>query len=283
MEVIHVSGSNIKFVAIALGIFCFWTLFLKDSNDYDVNVQTNVSASDGLDLKLIGPLLKKAKDAETLEKLINDPAQGVNNLDLNEDDKVDYINVTEYGKGSNRGFSLTSDMGGGEIQEIATIQIEKKGDNADVQVQGNREIYGNNSYYHSHMPGIGSYLLMSYMFRPHPFYYSRWGYGYYPPYYRSYGRVSHRAYSSRNTASRSNSNFRKSNTNKMSSKITSPNKGKSSSKVKAPLRNPTKSQKSFQKRNPSKRARSGGFGRSSRGSVKRSSSGRSRGGFGRGK
>jgi hypothetical protein len=278
-----VSGSNIKFIAIALGIFCFWTIFFKDSDNYDVKVQTNVQASDGLNLKLIGPLLKKAKDAEGLEKLLNDPSEGVNNLDLNEDEKVDYINVTEYGEGNNRGFSLTTDMGGGEVQEIATVQIEKKGDNADVQVQGNRQIYGNSNYYHSHMPGIGTYLLMSYMFRPHPFYYSRWGYGYYPPYYRSYGRVSHGAYSSRTANARNNSNFSKSRTNKMNSKITSPNKGKSSSKVRAPLKNPTKSQKSFQKRNPSKRVRSGGFGRSSRGSVKRSSSGRSRGGFGRGK
>jgi hypothetical protein len=283
VEVIQVNDSFTKLIAVVLSVYFLWVVFLKDSDEYNVNVQTSVSASDGLNLKTIGPLLKTAKDAEDLEKLINDPSQGVNNLDLNEDDKVDYINVTEYGEGENRGFSLTTDMGEGQVQEIATIQIEKMGEDANVQIQGNQSIYGQNHYYHNRMPGIGTYLLMSYMFRPHPFYRSPWGFGYYPSYYRSYGRVSSRSYNSRVSGQSRNSGYSQSKSSKMSSKVTSPNKGMSSSKIKAPLKNPTTSQKSFQKRNPSKRARSGGFGRSSRGSVKRSSSGRSRGGFGRGK
>lgn len=274
--------SNTNFWMIGLIIFSVWVLFFKDSDEYSVNVQTNISAADGLDLKAIGPLLKKAKNAQELEKLLNDPTVGVNNLDLNEDDKVDYINVTEYGEGNNRGFSLSVNMGlaEGDTQEVASILLEKKGDQADVQITGNQQIYGRNHYYHSHWNTLGSIFLMSYLFRPHPLYYSPWRYGYYPSHYSSYRRVSYSAYRGRGSVN-TPSTMSKSTQKRSTSNIKSPNNGKSSSKVRAPLKSPTRSQKSFQSRNPSKRVRSGGFGRSSRSSVRGRSG--SRGGFGRGK
>jgi len=268
-------------LAIGLIVFSLWVLFFRDSDEYNVNVQSNINASDGLDLKAVGPLLKKAKNAEELEKLLNDSSVGVNNLDLDEDDKVDYINVTEYGEGNSRGFSLSVKMGqGDDTQEIATIELKKKGDQADIQITGNQQIYGHNHYYHSNWNSLGSIFLMSYLFRPHPFYYSPWRYGYYPSYYSSYRRVPHSTYRNRGSV-KATSTMRKSTKNRSNSNLKSPNSGKSSSKVRATLKNPTNSQKSFQTRNPSKRIRSGGFGRSSRSSVRRSS--RSRGGFGRGK
>lgn len=274
------NAGNIKFIAIILGVFFVWKVFLSDSDNYNVNVRSSITAADGLDLKNIGPLLKKAKNAEELEKLINDSSEGVNNLDLNEDNKVDYINVTEFGEKNNRGFSLTTDLGRGEVQELATIQIEKKGDEAEVEVRGNKQIYGDNHYHQSRWSGLHTYMLMSYMFRPHPFYYSPYGWGRYPGYYRSYRTVPNSSYRSR---TRPTSDLSRSSTSKMANKIKSPNAGKSSTKIRAPLKNPSRSQKSFQTRNPSKTVRSGGFGRSSRGGVRRSSSSRGRSSFGGGK
>jgi len=278
-----VNEKNIKYIAIGLGVFCIWTLFFRDSDQYKVNVQARVAAADGLDLKAIGPLLKKSNNAEEFEKLLNDPSTGINNLDLNEDDKVDYINVTEFGNDQSKGFSLTTALGSDDVQEIATIQIEKKGENADVQISGNQQIYGQNHHYHSRWTGLHSFLLMSYLFRPHPFYRSPWGWGYHPPYYRSYQRVSHSSYSQRISNTKSQSGLSKSSGNRMSSNLKSPNSGKSSSKVRAPLKNPSRSQKSFQSRNPSKRIRSGGFGRPSHASSRKSNFGGRRGGFGFGK
>ena len=249
----------------------------------NVNVNSSIMASDGLDLNAVGALVAKVKNAEDLEKKLNDSSVGINNLDLNEDDKVDYVKVTEYGDDTAKGFSLSVDLGPGDTQEVATIQIEKKGDGGDVEVQGNREIYGQGHYHRSHFSGFSTLIIASYLFRPHPFYMSPYSWGRYPGYYRPYRPMSRTAY--RNSAQRasSGSNFSKKSSSGMSKNISSPNKGKAARNVRAPLKSPTTSQKSFQSRNPSKTVKSGGFGRSNRSSVRKSSFGRGSGFSGGGK
>lgn len=272
-----------KYLAIFFFVIVIWS-FCTDPQErsdeyYDVNVQTLIPASDGLDLKAVGELLKKAKNAEELEKLINSPAQGVNNLDLNGDGKVDYISVTEYGKDKIKGFSLTTQPASGETQELATIEVEKTSDSrAEMEIRGNEQIYGSNHYYHSQF-GFTDFLIMSYLFSPHRFYMSPWGYGAYPGYYSPYRTVPYSNYRSRTSRYTSGSNFRSSRSSTISSNVQSPNAGKTAKSVRAPLKNPTSSQKSFQTRSRTS-TRSGGFGRSS--SLRRSSSSRS-GGFRSGK
>ena len=232
-----------------------------------VNVTTFVSASEGLNLQAVGELLKKVKDAEGFEELLNSQEEGINNLDLDEDGNVDFIKVTELGDGSQyregqpSGFSLTVDMGDGQVQEIASIDMERTSDNVSVQIQGNEQVYGQDHYHRSRF-GFSDYLLFSYMFRPHPFYHSRWGYGLYPGYYRPYGPVGIGVYRTRVSSATRNSTMERSTTGTQTKKATNPNKGKTSQKVKAPLKSPTTSQKAFQARNPSKQVKSGGFGSS---------------------
>ncbi len=275
---------NEKIFKILAGIFFFiilisffWPSGGGDKN-YNVNVQTMVYGGDGLDLATIGSLLKKAENAAELERLLNDKNTGINNLDLNEDGKVDYIKVTEYGNEQSKGFSLTVEPVAGETQEVATIDIEKSGkDQAVVEVKGNEQIYGQNHYYRSSF-GITDMLFMYWLFRPHPFYMSPYGYGHYPGSYRPYNTVSQTNYR-QNTASKRD--LKSASSSSMKGKATSPNAGKSAAKgIKTPLKKPSSSQKSFQKRNPSKQMSKRAFGRSSssrpsRPSVRRSS------GFGR--
>ncbi|MCK5680833.1 hypothetical protein KAI46_08495 [bacterium] len=280
---------NEKIFKILAGIFIFLIAisFLWPAGgdkQYNVNVQTTVYGGDGLDLATIGTLLKKAENGAELEKLLNDSTTGINNLDLNEDGKVDYIKVTEYGTDQTKGFSLTVEPIKGEIQEVATIEIEKSGeDKAQVEVRGNEQIYGQNHYHRSSF-GVTDMLFMYWLFRPHPFYMSPWGYGHYPGNYRSHNTVSQKDYK-KNTAGKSN--LKKSSSSQMKGKATSPNAGKSAAKgIKTPLKKPSRSQKSFQKRNPSKQISKSRFGRGSssrpsRPSVRRSSGfGRSGGRFG---
>lgn len=233
-----------------------------DNNNYNVTVQTQVTAADGLNLNAVGDLLKKTKSTEEFERLLNDKSTGVNNLDLDEDDKVDFIKVTEYGSGNVRGYSLTTEPAAGEEQEIATIEIEKDASSqGKMEVHGNENIYGQGHYYHSRF-SLGDAMLMSYLWGP------RWGmwhspyrYGMYPGYYRSYGTVSRSSYTTKTRSA--SSNVKRSSTSNIKSATKSPNAAKSAKSVKAPLSKPTTSQKSFQSRNPSKSVKSGGFGRSS--------------------
>ena len=248
-----------------------------------VSVTSLASAADGLDLQAVGELLKKAKDGEQFEQLLNDADEGLNNLDLDEDGNVEFIKVTEYGEGDSTGFSLTVDMGDGEEQEIATIDLVKTtGGDVDVELQGNPQVYGPNHYY-SRRYGVGDYLLLGYLFSPHGMYFSPYRHGFYPGFYRPYPVVGITTYRTRTAgvASRSTARVSRASGSTAAGKATSPNAGKTSSKIKAPLKNPTQSQKAFQARNPSKQVRSGGFG-SRRTSVRGSRSFRG-GGFGGGK
>ena len=253
-------------VIVLIGVF--WPS--KPKEKYNVNITTLETAADGLDLQAVGGLVKKAQTAEHLERLLNGKQEGVNNLDLDEDGNVDYIKVTEYGDDGIKGFSLTAEPKQGEEQEIATIEIEKGNENtANVQVHGNRQLYGDNYYYRSHFP-IGSFLLWSYLLRPHPFYVSPWGFGSYPSYYSPYGTTTTSAYRNRTKSMVTGANMQRTTTPAIKSDIKSPNSGKVAPSIRAPLKNPTQSQKSFQARNPSKHVRSGGFGRKSSSGVQRS-------------
>ena len=246
------------------------------SDRSSTNITVVSDAAEGLDLQALSELVKKADSAESLETALNKP-DGINNLDLNEDGKVDFIKVEEYGnKTDAHGFSLTVEPEKGEVQEVASIEISESGEDADVEVRGNEQLYGRNHYYHSHYPR-SSFLLWGYFMRPHPFYASRWGYGYYPRYYGGgYAPVGRSVYSRRVTRTTAGSTATRASSSRMTSRsgLSNPNAGRSAnSGVTARLRSPTSTQKSFQSRNPSKAAGSGGFGRG--GSVRSSSRTRS--------
>lgn len=256
----------------------------------EVNITSDVNPSDGLDLKLVGALLQdgKCKNAEDLEKELNVDG-GINNLDLNGDGKIDYINVAENdpkGNSSSRSFDLTTGAGD-SLNHIATIDIEKVGKEYNVNLSGNKEIYGDDCYYKSHYgPSMGEMMFFAWMFTPRPLFYHPYYYhGFYPSYYGSgyvrSGIVSRSSYQSRTTTQRktASTTVTKS-TSSPKSSIKSSNKGKTSSSVRTSINNNKSSQKSFSKRNTNKSVSKGGFtgNKSSSSSSNRSSSRKS--GFG---
>jgi hypothetical protein len=251
----------------------------RDQRITNQTVTITQEAKDGLDLAALAELVKEVKSAKHLEKEINREG-GINNLDLNADGKVDFIKVTEFGnKNDAYGFSLTVEPKDGEEQEIATIQIVKGEEKAEIQVRGNEQVYGHNHYYRSHSP-LTSFLLWSYLATPHRYYSSPWHYGSYPSYYNSYSTVSHNVYRSRAVSQTQYANTQRVTANdfrKPQSSLRSPNTGKvANTGIRRSLANPTSTQKQFLARSGSKSVRSGGFGKSS----SKSSSVRS-GGFGR--
>jgi hypothetical protein len=282
-----------------IGIFVMIGIFVLSSMDtcssrgssntaarqLETNTTINVvtDASENLDLQAVGELLKTVNNAEELERALNSDNPRINNLDLDENDIVDYIAVTEYGNESARGFSLTTELAQGEVQEIASIEIEKTEGFADAQIYGNRQIYGNNHYYHNRF-GLTDFLLVAWLFSDRPFYRSPYSYGGSPYGYRPYRPVATDVYRGNTQRNFGNKTFSSGRSSTFNSTLSSPNAGKSATVVKAPLKNPTQAQRSFQARNPSKQVGSGGFGRSSaKPSVRSSSSSRSGSSFGGGK
>ena len=259
------------FSVILVGFVLIWAFFTCTSsnkqkvvsNTNNTTIVADTEAADGLDLKALSAMLKDIKDGEDLERKLN-KENGINNLDLNEDGKVDFIKVTEFGDPKKSlGYSLTTEPVKGEEQELATIQITNEGETANVEVSGNKQIYGTGHHYRS-SPSIGTWLLLGYMMGGnYSFYRSPYSYGSYPRYYRPYSPISRSGYSSRSGTYYKNSNFTRTATPRISN-LSNPNKGKVASKgITKNLKSPTTSQRTFASRNPNKAARTGGFGRKS--------------------
>ncbi len=241
--------------------------------------------SKGLDLDAVTALAKKSKDAADFERLLNNQAEAINNIDLNDDGKVDYIKVTEYGSGDRRGFSLTTEISPGKTQEIATIDFQKEADKTVMQTTGNPSLYGPGSYHHSSF-GMTDALLMGWLFSNRSSYSSPYGYGNYPPSYGGgWNRQSSDSYTGTMNSRNAGSSVSKSSSPVISQPAISPNAQKMAAKAKA-ITSATQSQRSFASSTSrpstttttSKPSSSGGFGRSTS-----ASSSRSGGSFGGGK
>lgn len=153
------------------------------------------SGEEGLDLSLLPEMVAEAENGEDLEKMLN--TSDINNLDLNGDNKIDYLNVEEYREGPDRGFLLFTNEEG-QRHELARVQISRQSQTADVVVNGNPEYYGNNTRYHSSFP-LGEILLVGWLFnmsRPR-YYHTPYYVGRYPTYYRTRRPVSSSLYRSR--------------------------------------------------------------------------------------
>jgi hypothetical protein len=222
----------------------------------NVTIENNTTA--GFDVNKLAQFVKTSTDPQTLEKAINNPANQINNLDLNKDGNIDYLKVQE---GENNKIKVIDDVSATESVTVATIDVSPSANNgnnsnnntADLSIQGNPSYAGYNNYYHSSF-SFTDILLMSYLMRPHGYYMPMYHYGYYPSYY---------------SRTRTYTTFRPTTSSAMSSRASS----------RSSLSNPVRSQRSFGTRS-SQPVRSGGFGSRSSSSG-RSGFGRSRGGFGR--
>ncbi|HHM21960.1 MAG TPA: hypothetical protein ENJ20_08040 [Bacteroidetes bacterium] len=88
-------------------------------------------------------LFKKASSPEQFEELLNKEDNYVNNLDLNEDGKIDYIRVVDNMDGDVHAIVLQVPVNEKEQQDVAVIEIERKGDEeAILQIIGDELLYG---------------------------------------------------------------------------------------------------------------------------------------------
>lgn len=238
---------------------------------------------DNLNLQALGELVKNCKSAQEIEQKLN-ASGSINNLDLDGDGNVDYIKVTEYGSGANRGFSFTTEMANGEKQEIATIEIQKGASNVAMNIQGNTSLYGQQNYYQSQFT-LSDLMIMNYLFAYHSPYYSPYRYGYYPSYYHSYRSIPVTSYRSNVSTTIKTTKIVRT-TSKPATSIKSPNASLTSKTVNTRAQSmaaPKQSQKSFSKTptTNSKPVTSGFGSKSSSSSVsKPKSSSSSSSGFG---
>ena len=178
---------------------------------------------DNLNLYGVLNLFQQSATLESFEKKINDENSKVNNLDLNNDNNIDYINVIDNVNGSAHAIVLQTTISAKETQDLAVIEVEKDKDNKlFVQIIGDEALYGkdyiiepndksvsedtpNPGYkkdgntttinnYTTNQP-VASWGIISYMYQPtYRVYVSPYRWAYYPNYWKPWRPMGYHMY-----------------------------------------------------------------------------------------
>lgn len=109
----------------------------------DTDIEETGLPGDNFSLEGALELFKKATSPEEYEKSLNTKENHVNNLDLNEDGDIDYVQVINVQEKDANVFILRVPVSETENQDIASIHLEKTGkDEANIQIVGDEEIFG---------------------------------------------------------------------------------------------------------------------------------------------
>lgn len=176
-----------KIALIAAGLFTAGVSNAQyNSANATVKAQ-NYDISDNLDLQAVASIFGDSRDLEDFERRLNDPSAQISNLDLNNDNYVDYLRVVEVGEDDIRVIVIQAVLGQDQFQDVATIEMERqRNKTVQVQIVGNSYIYGSNYIYEPYYYNTPAFFDMFWLTTYRP-YYSPWYWGYYPTYY-SYWR-----------------------------------------------------------------------------------------------
>jgi uncharacterized membrane protein YgcG len=170
---------------------------------------------DNLDLYAVLNIFQKSKTIEDFEKSVNLKETGINNLDLDLNDTVDFIKVVTKQDGTNFTFILQVDVSKKEVQDVAVILVSKDKDGkVTMQIVGDKDLYGKdyviepkpatpsstpNPAYAGPDPVttaapasttvvvVESAPIVQYVYSPvYVPYYPPYYYGYYPPYHAAF-------------------------------------------------------------------------------------------------
>ncbi|MBN2213136.1 MAG: hypothetical protein JW723_02740 [Bacteroidales bacterium] len=168
---------------------------------------------DNLNLYAVMDLFQESETLEGFERNLNDENSRINNLDLNGDNIVDYITVSDYVDGNIHTIVLRALLSRKESQDVAVFTVEQMR-NGEVRIQliGDEALYGRNYiiepiYAETPNPGyrgmsvnrtnvrvvtatyydIAAWPVIRFMFHPaYIVWRSSWYWGYYPVYWISW-------------------------------------------------------------------------------------------------
>ena len=164
---------------------CFAFLFASPilAQDRTTVNATSSEISDNLDLRAIASIFGDAKNLDVFERQLNDPKIQISNLDLNDDNQVDYLRVIESVEENTHLIIVQAVLGRDTFQDVATIEVERDRNNqVQVQVVGDVYMYGQNYIYEPVYVSTPIIYTTFWTPRYRP-YCSAWYWNYYPTYY----------------------------------------------------------------------------------------------------
>ncbi|MBP4138345.1 hypothetical protein [Flavobacterium geliluteum] len=155
---------------------------------FQVQAQTTVYAknsdiSDNLDLRAVASIFGESNNLQDFERRLNDPKYQISNLDLNDDNDVDYLRVIESVENRTHVVIIQAVLDRDVYQDIATIDVERDNYNkVSVQVVGNSYLYGDN-YIYEPVYHVSPVIYTSFWVNNYRPYYSSCTWNVYPTYY----------------------------------------------------------------------------------------------------
>ena len=165
---------------------------------------------DNLNLYAVMNLFQESETLEGFEKKLNEEDYRINNLDLNGDNLIDYIMVSDYVDGNVHNIVLRVALDRNEYQDVAVFTVQKFGDGSvQIQLIGDEALYGRNYiiepiYAETPNPGytgrngnsarvtvvgttyyeVATWPVIRYIYRPtYVVWRSGWYWGYWPTYW----------------------------------------------------------------------------------------------------
>jgi hypothetical protein len=181
----------LRILTILLITFCT-AIYANDPQDVDPN-------ENSLNLEALAEMFSEAETLEAFEQSLNDPTNGLNNLDLDEDGKADFIRVMADVKEDAHLITLQVPTDSNDVQDVATIAVEKdEADKVEVQIQGDATIYGQNSYVVPAAGIVTSWVIIRHLYVPrYRPYRSAYLFGYYPGWWKPYPIIKRKLYRQR--------------------------------------------------------------------------------------
>ncbi len=100
---------------------------------------------DNLNLYGVLDIFQQSKTLEEFEGKLNAQDSKINNLDLNGDNKIDYIKVVDNVQGNSHAIVLKDEISEKDLQDVAVIEVEKdKNGKVKIQIVGDEALYGKN-------------------------------------------------------------------------------------------------------------------------------------------
>lgn len=210
-----------KIILSFLMLFLSFNVFAQNNDD----VYALGLPGDNLNLYAVLDEFQKSPTLKQFEQAINDRTKNINNLDLNNDNQVDYISVNSYQAGQDYSIVLRVAINASQKQDVAVIEVNKvNNNNVMIQLIGNEDLYGkdyiiepgdnntngmtanpgytqnNNSYYYNTPYYVNNWPVIVYLFSPRFVnYYSPWYWGYYPRYWNPWAPMYYSNYWSFNS------------------------------------------------------------------------------------
>ncbi|MEP7095945.1 MAG: hypothetical protein ABI793_17905 [Flavobacterium sp.] len=166
----------------------FIALLTLGFSSFEAKSQTAVYAknsdiSDNLDLRAVASIFGESANLQDFERRLNDPKYQISNLDLNNDEQVDYLRVIESVEDRTHVVIIQAVLDRDVYQDIATIDVERDNYNKiSVQVVGNTYLYGDN-YIYEPVYNTTPVIYTSFWVNNYRPYYSTWAWNFYPTYY----------------------------------------------------------------------------------------------------